>query len=63
MKLKASLVVKFGYVMLFLHMLGAAYYFFNNDKEVTLLLLAACVGWIFGIFIWTQVERQEREDK
>mgnify|MGYP001198441359 CR=1 FL=1 len=64
MSVKAAPMIKFGYVMLALNMIGAAYCWLSKDEDMhdrTLLFMMGSCLWIVMILIWYKVKGDQDE--
>lgn len=58
MKVKASSMVTFGYIMLAINMLLAGIFYLVHDRERTAMFMGGSIIWIIGTLIWIRnVER------
>lgn len=52
MKVKATSMIKFGYVMLFINMALAGFFWLTGDRPHTAMFMGGAMVWIIGILIW-----------
>jgi hypothetical protein len=52
MKVKATSMIKFGYVMLFINMALAGIFWATGDRPHTAMFMGGSIVWIIGILIW-----------
>lgn len=60
-KIKASSMIKFGYIMLALNMTGAGIFWLLDDHGRVVMFMAGSMLWIVGLLIWYKA--LEHEDK
>ena len=60
-KIKASSMIKFGYIMLALNMTGAGIFWLLDDRGRVAMFMAGSMLWIVGLLVWYKA--LEHEDK
>lgn len=59
--MKASVMIRFGYVMLTAYLLIALVFWLTGDREHTLMFMAGGAAWVIGLLVWYKVLSQEQE--